>query len=70
MSLSHFASRGPAAVTKDGIAMLNKSAFEKIFRDVETMQDRVPVWAAHVEAALPLDDASAASSRCVARMRA
>lgn len=45
-------------VTPDGIAVLNKSAFEKVFRDVETMQARVPVWAAHVEAALPLDDAS------------
>ncbi|MDA8046724.1 MAG: hypothetical protein M0Z30_16025 [Actinomycetota bacterium] len=45
-------------VIPDGIAVLNKSAFEKVFRDVETMQARVPVWAAHVEAALPLDDAS------------
>lgn len=45
-------------VTPTGIAVLNKSAFEKVFRDVEAMQARVPVWAAHVEAALPLADAS------------
>lgn len=53
------------AVTPDGIAVLNKSAFEKVFRDVETMQARVPVWAAHVEAALPLD---AASLGCLAEV--
>lgn len=70
MSLSLFASRGPAAVTKDGIAVLNESAFEKVFRDVETMQARVPVWAAHVEAALPRDDVSLGCLVEVARIRA
>jgi len=59
------------AVTADGIAVLNKSAFEKVFRDVETMRARVPVWAAHVEAALPLDDASLGclADVCVKNMR-
>ncbi|MDA8061314.1 MAG: hypothetical protein M0T80_02580 [Actinomycetota bacterium] len=59
------------AVTADGIAVLNKSAFEKVFRDVETMRARVPVWAAHVEAALPLDDTSLGclADVCVKNMR-
>lgn len=58
-------------VTPDGIAVLNKAAFEKVFRDVETMQERVPVWADHVGAALPLDDTGLGCLRqaCARNMR-
>jgi hypothetical protein len=50
-------------VTPEGIAVLNKTAFEKVFRDVETMQERIPVWADHVGLALSLDDAGLACLR-------
>ena len=46
------------ALTSGGIAVLNKSAFEMVFRDVETMRARIPVWTEHIEAVLPLNDAS------------
>jgi len=59
------------AVTPEGIAVLNKTAFEKVFRDVETMQERVPVWADHVGASVPLDDAGLGCLRqaCARNMR-
>lgn len=58
-------------VVPDGIAVLNKSAFEKVFRDIETMRARVPVWAQHVETALPLDDSSLGclADACAKNMR-
>lgn len=43
-------------VAESGIAVLNASAFEKVFRDIEVMQQRVPVWVDGVTAALPLVD--------------
>jgi hypothetical protein len=47
------------------------ACFGGVFRDVETMRARVPVWAAHVEAALPLDDTSLGclADVCVKNMR-
>ena len=47
-------------VTDDAIAVLNGSAFEDIFRDIDSMVDRIPVWSGAAVMALPLDDDTAA----------
>jgi len=46
-------------LTEAGIAVLNKDAFERVFRDISTMRERVPVWTDHVIESLPLSDESA-----------
>lgn len=50
-------------VTSTGIATLDKEAFERVFRDITTMQARVPVWTDHVIEALPLSNDSIAAIR-------
>jgi hypothetical protein len=66
-----FEHRFHMVLTREGIAVLNKAAFEVVFRDVKTMQERVPIWADHVGAALPLDDAGLGCLRqaCARNMR-
>jgi uncharacterized membrane protein YfbV (UPF0208 family) len=46
-------------VTSEGIAVLDKDAFEQIFRDITTMRNRVPVWTKQVVESLPLTEESA-----------
>ena len=46
-------------VTASAVAVLRAAAFEKVFRDIDSMKARVPVWGDAVAQALPLDDASA-----------
>lgn len=52
-------------VTSGGIAVLNKDAFDKVFRDIDQMRARVPVWADHVAEALPLTTQSSGYIRDV-----
>lgn len=46
-------------VTAEAVAIMSADPFEKLFRDVDTMRDRIPVWSEAVVTALPLDPASA-----------
>lgn len=47
-------------VTEDTIAVLNARAFEEVFRDIDSMVERIPVWSGAAVAALPLNDDTAA----------
>ncbi len=47
-------------VTGDAVAVLDPSAFEKVFRDIDAMRERIPVWGEAVTEALPLDANTAA----------
>jgi hypothetical protein len=46
-------------VTDTAIAVLDLAAFEAVFRDIDAMVDRRPVWSAAAVAALPFDDDTA-----------
>lgn len=50
-------------VTASAIAVLNPSAFEGVFRDIDTMTARYPTWSDAAVAALPFDDSTAARVR-------
>jgi hypothetical protein len=50
-------------VTDAAIAVLNPTAFEGVFRDIDTMTARYPVWSDAAVAALPLHDATAVRLR-------
>ncbi len=43
-------------VTENAIAVLDPRAFEEVFRDIDAMVDRIPVWSSATITALPLDD--------------
>lgn len=47
-------------ITSDTVAVLNPTAFEKVFRDIDAMRDRIPTWSAAVSDALPVDEVTAA----------
>lgn len=53
-------------VTDSAIAVLSPRAFEEVFRDIDSMVARVPVWSNAAVLALPLDDASAARLKAFA----
>jgi hypothetical protein len=46
-------------VASGHMAVLNASAFEAVFRDIDSMKERVPVWSAATVDALPVDAGSA-----------
>lgn len=46
-------------VTDSAIAVLNPKAFESVFRDIDAMTARFPVWSDAAVASLPLDGATA-----------
>lgn len=46
-------------VSPSGIAVLDSAAFEAVFRDVDTMRERIPTWSGHVVDALPLEPETA-----------
>jgi hypothetical protein len=46
-------------VTDTHVAVLRGGAFERVFRDIDSMKERIPVWGKAVTDALPLDPASA-----------
>ncbi len=46
-------------MTDDTIAVLNERAFEEVFRDIDSMVERIPVWSGAAVTALPLDDETA-----------
>lgn len=46
-------------VTKAGIAVLDREGFEAVFRDVDTMRERIPTWSGYLVAALPLESETA-----------
>jgi len=46
-------------VTAAVIAVLDPKAFEAVFRDIDAMRERFPVWSDAAVAALPLDDETA-----------
>lgn len=47
-------------VTEDTIAVLNSRAFEEVFRDIDSMVERIPVWSGAAVVALPLNDETTA----------
>ena len=46
-------------VTDTAIAVLDPKAFEGVFRDIDAMKERFPVWSDAAISALPLDDGTA-----------
>jgi hypothetical protein len=46
-------------VTTSEVAILRGDAFETVFRDLDSMKERIPTWSGAVAQALPLDDVSA-----------
>lgn len=54
-------------VTPDSILIFNQDAFEDLFRDTESMRDRIPTWSQHVVDALPVhaDTAELIKSECL-----
>lgn len=55
-----FATDFDMVVTPDHIAILRKESFEKLFRDIDVLRGRIPVWSGAAVQALPLDHESAA----------
>lgn len=55
-----FATDFDMVVTPEYIAIRRKESFEKLFRDIDAIRDRIPVWSGAAVQALPLDDPSAA----------
>lgn len=45
-------------VTAGAILVLDVKAFEAVFRDIDAMADRIPVWSGAAATSLPLDDHS------------
>ena len=52
-------------VTSTAIAVLSPKAFEGVFRDIDAMTRRYPVWSDAAVTALPLDDATAERLRAL-----
>lgn len=50
-------------VTDTSIVVLDPKAFEEIFRDIDSMRARFPVWSEAATAAIPFDDATAGRLR-------
>ena len=46
-------------VTAGHVAILRAEAFEKVFRDIDSMKERIPAWTAAVTAAFPFSKATA-----------
>lgn len=61
-----FAKDFDIVVTLDHIAIARGEAFEKLFRDIDALKQRIPVWSGAAVQALPLDDDSATLLRDVA----
>lgn len=55
-----FATDFDMLITPDHIAILRKESFEKLFRDIDVLRERIPVWSGAAVQALPLNDESAA----------
>lgn len=53
-------------VTSDGIAVLKANSFDRLFRDMPAILERIPDWLHEVSAHLPIDDAALAElgERC------
>jgi hypothetical protein len=47
-------------VTEDVIAVLDMRAFEDVFRDIDSMVERIPLWSGAAVTALPFNDDTAA----------
>lgn len=58
-----FALRFDMVVTPEHVAVLNLAAFERLFREIDSMKARVPVWSEAAIKALPLDEKSAETLR-------
>lgn len=58
-------------VNLDGLIVLNQRPFERVFRDLPAILDRIPEWLGEVTTALPLEAASLADLqvRCVSDTR-
>lgn len=58
-------------VSPSGIAVLDAAAFEAVFRDVDTMRDRIPAWSRHIVDALPLgpETADRLQAACLGNLR-
>jgi hypothetical protein len=50
-------------VTPEYVAVLDPAPFERLFRDIDSMKARVPVWSQAATTALPFDDESARALR-------
>jgi hypothetical protein len=46
-------------VTEDVVAVLDPGAFEKVFRDIDAMRERIPAWSKAVSDVLPIDASTA-----------
>lgn len=46
-------------VAPSGIAVLDPAAFEAVFRDIDTMRERIPTWSGYVVDAIPLEPETA-----------
>lgn len=46
-------------VTSTHVAILRADAFERVFREIDRMRSRIPVWSGALTSALPLDPGSA-----------
>jgi hypothetical protein len=53
-------------VARDGVAVLNANSFDRLFRDMPAILERIPEWLQEVSAHLPIDDAALAElgERC------
>lgn len=58
-----FALKFDIVVTPEYVAVLNLAAFEGLFREIDSMKARVPVWSNAAIEALPLDEKSAKTLR-------
>lgn len=54
-----FATDFDMVVTDDYVAVLRPAAFEKLFREIDSLRDRIPTWSSAAISALPLSDESA-----------
>jgi hypothetical protein len=61
-----FANDFDLVVTRDHIAVIRKESFEKLFRDIDALRERIPVWSTAAVQALPLSDESASVLRAAA----
>jgi hypothetical protein len=61
-----FAKDFDMVVTPGHIAIVRPESFEKLFRDIESLKQRIPVWSGNAVEALPLDAQSADLLRDVA----
>jgi hypothetical protein len=62
-----FATDFDLVVTRSHVAVLNMTAFEKLFRDIDRLEARVPIWSQNAVEALPLSDESATALHDLAK---